>query len=306
MKWSSINFLEAHFGYEHTLRDWTNSWRASEFRSCHFRKPPIGTGCVIRNSCWVECTLFRLCNSYFQRKRNVCGASSRCLPFHSCPIFMDDFHFSLLVWLFPCRFTISFNRLGFIAVVMHVALDVLNAYGTKALIPFTNKWISLNFIPLFDPFFLLHLGGLLLWIAGVHPQPVFLYVYAFSVLYIAFRYAIYLLVRKRNEFKDHTVLRFSLTPSIRPWVWDFVIEREREFNVGLIFFQSINWIHTFKEDHEKSDYMKLALENQNAKHFLANAQFPYMIEIQHHDVTKYKYLIYASTIKSNILFWRKL
>lgn len=111
-----------------------------------------------------------------------------------------------------------------------------------------------------------------------------MFVYAFSVLYIAFRYAIYLLVRKRNEFKDHTVLRYSLTPSIRPWVWDFVIEREREFNVGLISFQSINWIHTFKKDHEKSDYMKLALENQNAKHFLANAQFPYMIEIQHHDV----------------------
>ncbi|WP_243385181.1 metal-dependent hydrolase [Bacillus kexueae] len=69
--------------------------------------------------------------------------------------------FHLIVWVF-------------IAVVMHVALDVLNAYGTKALIPFTNKWIPLNFIPLFDPFFfLLHLGGLLLWIAGVHPQPVF-------------------------------------------------------------------------------------------------------------------------------------
>jgi len=167
--------------------------------------------------------------------------------------------FHLIVWVF-------------IAVVMHVALDVLNAYGTKALIPFTNKWISLNFIPLFDPFFfLLHLGGLLLWIAGFHPQPVFLFVCAFSVLYIAFRYAIYLLVRKRNEFKDHTDLRNSLTPSIRPLVWDFVIEREREFNVGRISFQSINWIHTFKKDHEKSDYMKLTLENQNAKHFLANA-----------------------------------
>src|SRR5690625_4171995 len=48
----------------------------------------------------------------------------------------------------------------FLAVVLHVFVDLFNAYGTQALRPFTNRWIAFGFINTFDPYiFALHIVG---------------------------------------------------------------------------------------------------------------------------------------------------
>jgi len=51
-----------------------------------------------------------------------------------------------------------------IAVLVHVATDLFNSYGTQAFRPFTRKWIAWNVIHIFDPaIFLSHLAAILLW-----------------------------------------------------------------------------------------------------------------------------------------------
>lgn len=50
----------------------------------------------------------------------------------------------------------------FIAVFLHVFVDIFNAYGTQALRPFSNRWIALGVINIFDPFiFTAHLIAIL-------------------------------------------------------------------------------------------------------------------------------------------------
>src|SRR5699024_6085660 len=45
----------------------------------------------------------------------------------------------------------------FLAVIIHVLVDIFNAYGTQAYRPFTKRWVAYGFINTFDPYiFLLH------------------------------------------------------------------------------------------------------------------------------------------------------
>ena len=58
----------------------------------------------------------------------------------------------------------------FLAVFLHVFVDIFNAYGTQALRPFSHKWVALGIINTFDPFiFGIHAVGLILWGFGADP-----------------------------------------------------------------------------------------------------------------------------------------
>src|SRR5699024_11689913 len=58
----------------------------------------------------------------------------------------------------------------FLAVIIHVLVDLFNAYGTQAFRPFTNKWVAYGFINTFDPYiFSLHIAGIVAWALGAHP-----------------------------------------------------------------------------------------------------------------------------------------
>ncbi|GAE31135.1 metal-dependent hydrolase [Halalkalibacter hemicellulosilyticus] len=77
---------------------------------------------------------------------------------------------------------------SFIAVFLHVFVDIFNAYGTQALRPFSNKWIALGVINIFDPFiFISHLVALSLWLVGSSPGPVMLILYIIIALYYIWR-----------------------------------------------------------------------------------------------------------------------
>lgn len=48
----------------------------------------------------------------------------------------------------------SFSHLffwTFLAVILHVFFDLFNVHGTQVLLPFSNKWIAFDSLPLFDP-----------------------------------------------------------------------------------------------------------------------------------------------------------
>jgi len=45
----------------------------------------------------------------------------------------------------------------FLAVFLHVFVDIFNAYGTQALRPFSSKWVALGVINTFDPYILAYM-----------------------------------------------------------------------------------------------------------------------------------------------------
>lgn len=91
--------------------------------------------------------------------------------------FVPDINF-LHLWLWT-----------FLAVGLHVFVDLFNAYGTQALRPFTDKWIAFGFINTFDPYiFFLHIAGILAWALGAEPGKLWLVIYGVIVLYYIKRY----------------------------------------------------------------------------------------------------------------------
>src|SRR5699024_10262203 len=80
---------------------------------------------------------------------------------HSIPaIFIWGSMISLMIYLIAPE--ISFLYLWLwttLAVIIHIVVDLFNAYGTQALRPFSNKWVAFGFINTFDPYiFFLHLA----------------------------------------------------------------------------------------------------------------------------------------------------
>ncbi|WP_042165489.1 metal-dependent hydrolase [Paenibacillus gorillae] len=76
-----------------------------------------------------------------------------------------------------------------LAVCVHVFTDLFNAYGTQAMRPFTDKWISWNIIHIFDPFiFITHIIAIALWAIGLwSAAAIFTSLYALTAVYFIWR-----------------------------------------------------------------------------------------------------------------------
>src|SRR5699024_10389307 len=80
-------------------------------------------------------------------------------------------YFHLLLWTF-------------LAVIIHVLVDLFNAYGTQASRRFTNKCVAYGFINTFvSCIFSLHIGGIVAWALGAHPGYTWVILYVVIALY---------------------------------------------------------------------------------------------------------------------------
>ena len=94
---------------------------------------------------------------------------------------------TFILILFPGT---SFSHLFFwtlLAVTFHVLFDIFNVNGTQALRPFSLKWISLDFLPLVDPYIIM------IHIQGFGLLPFYPPGSVFSIIYLGI--AFYLLIR---------------------------------------------------------------------------------------------------------------
>lgn len=159
----------------------------------------------------------------------------------------------------------------FLAVILHVIVDIFNAYGTQALRPFSNKWIAHGFINTFDPYiFMLHIGGIGAWLLGAHPGYTWLIIYIVLILYYVKRY-----LDKREivqKIKTHYphVEKVVTSPTIKQNVWRVAITMPDRFFVGSVEDGHI-LIH---DEFEKvplpdSDIMKVAKKDKNIAAFLS-------------------------------------
>ncbi len=128
----------------------------------------------------------------------------------------------------------------FVAVFLHVFVDIFNAYGTQALRPFSSKWVALGVINTFDPFiFTIHVIGLFLWGFGLHPGYTFLTIYFIILIYYLVRFQVQRAVRSAVRKKIPKAEQIITSPTIRFLQWRVAVIAENHFYVGRAYGSSI-------------------------------------------------------------------
>ena len=121
----------------------------------------------------------------------------------------------------------------FLAVFLHVFVDIFNAYGTQALRPFSSKWVALGVINTFDPFiFGIHIVGLTLWAFGADPGYTFLAIYAVLVAYYVFRFMERKVVYKRVLKMIPDATEIIISPTLKFHHWKIAVMNKQQFFVG--------------------------------------------------------------------------
>ena len=134
----------------------------------------------------------------------------------------------------------------FLAVFLHVFVDIFNAYGTQALRPFSSKWLALGVINTFDPFiFGIHVAGLLFWLLGANPGFTFLGIYAILVAYYIIRYQAKqkVLSEVKKIIPDYTEIIIS--PTMKFNQWRLAIMNKHQFFVGRARNNHVNILDQF-------------------------------------------------------------
>ncbi|WP_028559865.1 metal-dependent hydrolase [Paenibacillus pinihumi] len=135
-----------------------------------------------------------------------------------------------------------------LAVVLHVVTDLFNAYGTQAMRPFSDKWISWNIIHIFDPvIFASHIIALLLWaIFGAAPQIIFPLLYAGLVVYFIWRTSAQRRLMDELPKLDPEHQRgesYILIPTISLQRWNLIkVLQDNSFAIGNVNKGILKWV----------------------------------------------------------------
>lgn len=178
---------------------------------------------------------------------------------------------ALLYWIFPGADLLHLAIWTSVAVVLHVFVDIFNAYGTQALRPFSQKWIALGMINTFDPFlFLIYTAGIVVWIFGAPAGYTFL-----TVFIVAFGYYILRFIMKRRivhkiHKKYGDVEKIIISPTMRFRRWRIAIISKNHYYVG----RSHNDELTILDEYDRvpvpqTDIIQAAEEDENISAFLS-------------------------------------
>ncbi|WP_248928062.1 metal-dependent hydrolase [Paenibacillus hamazuiensis] len=136
----------------------------------------------------------------------------------------------------------------FIAVAFHVFTDLFNTYGTQALRPITEKWISWNIIHIFDPFiFMSHVIAIFMWSFHLgEPQTIFPILYGVIAIYYIWRTVYHYILEKNLPIKDTTYEpgdKYMLTPTFHFHHWQIVKTKpDGSFQLGEYRNNRIRWV----------------------------------------------------------------
>ncbi|WP_216830529.1 metal-dependent hydrolase [Alkalihalobacterium elongatum] len=134
----------------------------------------------------------------------------------------------------------------FIAVFLHVFVDIFNAYGTQALRPITQRWVALGSINIFDPFiFLAHVVGIILWRYGFDPGYTFLAIYFVLILYYIWRFQARSKVIAHAKSLHPTATHVFISPTFRWNQWHLVIRTKEMLYVAESRNHRINFFEQY-------------------------------------------------------------
>lgn len=157
----------------------------------------------------------------------------------------------------------------FLAVFVHVFVDIFNSYGTQALRPFSRKWVALGVINTFDPIiFGIHVVGLLLWMFGLNPVPTFLTMYAIIVVYYISRFAVQHAVKNSVKHTIPDADEIIVAPTMKFLQWRVAAISKTHHYVGRAYGRSITIYDKFeRKPLPESDLVKAALKDKNLSAF---------------------------------------
>src|SRR5690606_16300125 len=160
---------------------------------------------------------------------------------------------------------------SFLAVFMHVFVDIFNSYGTQALRPISNRWVALGVINTFDPIiFGAHIVALMIWAFGANP------VWTISILYVAMffyylaRFAVQRAIKHavRNTIPGATDV--FVAPTMRFFHWRIAANTERHHYVGRAYGRTINIYDKFmKKEMPENNLIQAALKDKNMAAFIS-------------------------------------
>lgn len=192
---------------------------------------------------------------------------------HSIPaVFFWSVVISLAIYAFlPAVSLLHLWLWTLLAVVLHVFVDIFNAYGTQAIRPFSHKWIALGFINTFDPYiFFLHIAGIIAWIIGANPRTTFLVVYGVIFLYYIKRYFDKReIVKKIYEYFPTTEF-VATSPTMKQNYWRVAIKTHDRFYVGTVENGHIQLFDEFENiPLPKTKLIEVAKTDKNIAAFLS-------------------------------------
>ncbi|MDY0406878.1 metal-dependent hydrolase [Virgibacillus sp. 179-BFC.A HS] len=172
----------------------------------------------------------------------------------------------------------------FLAVILHVLVDIFNAYGTQAYRPFSNRWVAYGFINTFDPYiFGLHIVGIIAWIIGANPGYTWLAIYGVIFLYYIKRYVDKReIVKKIKDYFPNTI-QIATSPTMKQNNWRVAVTTTDKFYVGTVSNGHIEIIDEFnKVPLPKTEIMDLVSSDSNISAFLSFSPV-YRWEINEYD-----------------------
>ncbi|MEK3980421.1 metal-dependent hydrolase [Psychrobacillus sp. FSL K6-2836] len=157
----------------------------------------------------------------------------------------------------------------FLAVFVHVFVDIFNSYGTQALRPFSRKWVALGVINTFDPIiFGIHVVGLLFWMFGLNPVPTFLTMYAVVFVYYILRFAVQHAVKNSVKHTIPDADEIIVAPTMKFLQWRVAAISKTHHYVGRAYGRSITIYDKFERNPlPESELVKAALKDKNLSAF---------------------------------------
>ncbi|MFE8698714.1 metal-dependent hydrolase [Cytobacillus sp. FJAT-53684] len=172
----------------------------------------------------------------------------------------------------------------FLAVFLHVFVDIFNAYGTQALRPFSTKWVALGVINTFDPYiFGIHIVGLVIWALGANPGYTFIPIYFLLIIYYLLRFSarrkVYLEVKKM--IPDATEIIIAPTMKFRQW--RIAVMNKHQFFVGRAVKDEVSILDQFNRvPVPETPVLNAAKKDKNLSAFLSFSPV-YRWEIDEYD-----------------------
>ncbi|NHM33309.1 metal-dependent hydrolase [Neobacillus terrae] len=188
----------------------------------------------------------------------------------------------------------------FLAVFIHVFVDIFNAYGTQALRPFSRKWVALGVINTFDPFiFGIHVLGIFIWAGGNHPGPIFLSIYAVILLYYIARF-----IAKRKVMAELKKIvpdatEVIIAPTMKFHQWRIAAMNKDQFFVGVAKNNVVTILDRFKRiPVPETPVIAAAKKDKNLSAFLSFSPV-YRWEVDEFDDSSYEVRFIDLRYRSN-------
>lgn len=189
--------------------------------------------------------------------------------------------FGVIQWLYPQTQWLHLLGWTFLAVVLHVFVDLFNSYGTKGLFPFYKRWIALDTMFIFDPFiFMMHLLGLGLWMAGSDPGKTFMIIYLVIACYYVWRYRVHQRALETAEQALKQKGSYWLIPTHSWQQWTMIVKTATHWHVGEMHGNEPIILDSFVIKPE-SEIVRIAKQDYKVQSFLYFTSFAHPLVKEH-------------------------